>query len=304
MPKCFNKFEKNINMKFLAISITVTLMISCGEITEVKQSSSNPVKSVSDISKIRKKTSKQNAYVSKSIDSIRFSKYSFDSLLLKRNEIFARYGYIFKSKKLQEYFRKFDWYAPRYNNVNKYLNDIDKQNIKIIRKIEHFKKEFNKKRVEYFKSLPDMQDSKYGVFKGVKDENYKFWGMHQPDSMHGNCIRVNGKKIGENCIFLFIADVDCFPPCVSVDYFYIDIYDLKGNFIHESPLLFARSSWNDASYKIFGNKIFIKEKQFETTDSVDEQSGAYIDKYICTKDKIFFMDTKKMTVTEIKNTSQ
>lgn len=31
-----------------------------------------------------------------------------------RNEIFARYGYIFKSKDLMEYFAKLSWYEPKY----------------------------------------------------------------------------------------------------------------------------------------------------------------------------------------------
>ena len=49
-----------------------------------------------------------------------------------RNEIFAEYGYKFKSKKWQEFFAKYDWYKPVKDNVDEFLTEKDKYNIKVI----------------------------------------------------------------------------------------------------------------------------------------------------------------------------
>ncbi|RXQ95974.1 YARHG domain-containing protein [Ancylomarina salipaludis] len=58
-------------------------------------------------------------------------------LRIKRNLIFARYGYIFKSKDLKDYFTNKDWYNPRYINVQHFLTNIDKENIDLILKFEN-----------------------------------------------------------------------------------------------------------------------------------------------------------------------
>ena len=59
-------------------------------------------------------------------------------LRILRNEIFARKGYQFKSKDLQEYFSKFEWYTPLYseNEIANYLDEIDRHNIEVIKKFE------------------------------------------------------------------------------------------------------------------------------------------------------------------------
>ena len=49
-----------------------------------------------------------------------------------KNEIFARYGYIFKSEDLISYFSAKEWYKPLYENVDKYLSEIEHHNIKVI----------------------------------------------------------------------------------------------------------------------------------------------------------------------------
>jgi hypothetical protein len=58
-------------------------------------------------------------------------------LRLKRNEIFAKHGYIFKSKDLADYFSKYDWYKPTNHNVDSLLTETDRANIKIITEIEN-----------------------------------------------------------------------------------------------------------------------------------------------------------------------
>lgn len=49
-----------------------------------------------------------------------------------RNEIFAEYGFIFKSPKWKAYFEAKPWYKPRYDNVDKLMTEKDKANIKFI----------------------------------------------------------------------------------------------------------------------------------------------------------------------------
>lgn len=57
---------------------------------------------------------------------------SIEDLDVMRNEIFAEYGYKFKSEKWQEYFGKFEWYKPQFDNVDDQLTERDKANIDVI----------------------------------------------------------------------------------------------------------------------------------------------------------------------------
>jgi len=70
------------------------------------------------------------------VDELR--KMPTSDLKLMRNEIFARYGFIFKSGgEMDLYFRKQDWYSPQHINVDKFLTDLEKENIKLILQIEN-----------------------------------------------------------------------------------------------------------------------------------------------------------------------
>ncbi|MFC2129424.1 YARHG domain-containing protein [Bacteroidota bacterium] len=62
--------------------------------------------------------------------------FSNEELRIIRNYIFAKYGYKFKSDDLQEYFSKFKWYAPQFDNVDDKITDVDKKIIAHIRKQE------------------------------------------------------------------------------------------------------------------------------------------------------------------------
>ncbi len=55
-----------------------------------------------------------------------------DELDLMRNEIFADYGYIFKSEKWEKYFKDKSWYNPRFDNVDDKLSELEKENIDFI----------------------------------------------------------------------------------------------------------------------------------------------------------------------------
>lgn len=59
-----------------------------------------------------------------------------------RNEIFAEYGFIFKSPKWKEYFLAKPWYKPRYENVDKFLTEKDKANIKFIQEYKALHKDY------------------------------------------------------------------------------------------------------------------------------------------------------------------
>lgn len=58
------------------------------------------------------------------------------TLKLMRNEIFARYGYIFKSEELKAHFASQSWYKPVSADVTKQLTDIEKKNADLIKRQE------------------------------------------------------------------------------------------------------------------------------------------------------------------------
>jgi hypothetical protein len=71
-----------------------------------------------------------------SIDELR--KMTTIDLKIMRNEIFARYGYRFKlDGKMDLYFQHQNWYKREYGNVDDFLTDLEKENIKLIRQIEN-----------------------------------------------------------------------------------------------------------------------------------------------------------------------
>jgi hypothetical protein len=72
------------------------------------------------------------------LQSAEMAQYTKSDLQLMRNEIFARYGYIFRSGgKMEAHFKKQDWYSPTSKDVNGALTEIEKRNIQMIRKWEN-----------------------------------------------------------------------------------------------------------------------------------------------------------------------
>jgi hypothetical protein len=58
-------------------------------------------------------------------------------LKIMRNEIFARYGYTFiPGGAMDTYFRQQDWYRAEHKNVDAFLTELEKQNIKLIQQVE------------------------------------------------------------------------------------------------------------------------------------------------------------------------
>jgi hypothetical protein len=65
------------------------------------------------------------------------SQYSKKELKIMRNEIFARYGYIFREGgEMDRYFRDKDWYSAQHVNVDDFLTAIEKANIRLILEAE------------------------------------------------------------------------------------------------------------------------------------------------------------------------
>lgn len=67
--------------------------------------------------------------------------YSYDlyTLFLGRNEIYARYGRMFKSAELQNYFKARSWYRPLYTPEefsDSFLSDIERKNASLFLEVE------------------------------------------------------------------------------------------------------------------------------------------------------------------------
>lgn len=65
-----------------------------------------------------------------------------DQLFIARNEIFARHGYIFNDKKLQNYFESQAWYKPNPSAKGDTSDEIEKYNAKLIMDMEEVKSAF------------------------------------------------------------------------------------------------------------------------------------------------------------------
>jgi len=73
----------------------------------------------------------------RTLDSLELTKYTRQELRIMRNEIFARYGYAFKSDDLKQYFGSQRWYSPARENIDKFITDLEKKNIELILKQEN-----------------------------------------------------------------------------------------------------------------------------------------------------------------------
>jgi hypothetical protein len=51
---------------------------------------------------------------------------------IMKNEIFARYGYIFTDNEMKSYFSEQKWYKPKSGNVDNMLTELEKRNIEFI----------------------------------------------------------------------------------------------------------------------------------------------------------------------------
>lgn len=64
---------------------------------------------------------------------------TLEQLRVLRNTIYARHGRKFKSADLRRFFSRFDWYRPRYAEINpKVLSKTEKHNIALIQRMERY----------------------------------------------------------------------------------------------------------------------------------------------------------------------
>lgn len=59
-----------------------------------------------------------------------------NELKIMRNEIYARHGYIFKTKRMKEYFSTQPWYEGIYDDVSSMLSEIEVKNVEFIKRHE------------------------------------------------------------------------------------------------------------------------------------------------------------------------
>ncbi|MBQ8656816.1 MAG: YARHG domain-containing protein [Prevotella sp.] len=67
------------------------------------------------------------------VDESDISGLTKEDLRVLRNAIYARHGYKFKSADLREFFSRYSWYQPRYDNVESQLNRIERKNVAFIK---------------------------------------------------------------------------------------------------------------------------------------------------------------------------
>lgn len=71
------------------------------------------------------------------LETDELKKISTEELAIMRNEIYARYGYVFiKNGKMDKYFRNQDWYRAEHKNVSRFLTEIELYNIKLIKELD------------------------------------------------------------------------------------------------------------------------------------------------------------------------
>ena len=185
--------------------------------------------------------------LSGSIDRKQLTTLNREKLRLLRNEIYARNGHTFRSSELNEYFSKFEWYAPRYTakEVENLLSVTDKSNIELIRSFEARRKgSWNASLQQYLDMLPvvplpldfvceegfDVPELKYeeGVVQRHKPEGAAIIGL---------LYQTPGEAL---IIYGYSADI--FYPIISK-------IDEKGDEVGEIRLFPLRDCVNDAGYE-------------------------------------------------------
>lgn len=90
--------------------------------------------------------------------------YDLEALILLRNSVFARYGYIFKSSALREYFTSLGWYKPDKNFSFAMLSALDQRNVNAI--LEEEKKKVN----EFKRSISGVKYKTKRYFLTVREK--------------------------------------------------------------------------------------------------------------------------------------
>lgn len=86
-----------------------------------------------------------------SMEEIRYM--SKENLRIARNEIYARYGWRFEDRQLQDYFNRQSWYAPGENVDDSILSDIELANKNLIVEAENNAKDEPIPLIDYFNAV-------------------------------------------------------------------------------------------------------------------------------------------------------
>jgi hypothetical protein len=73
----------------------------------------------------------------KKLEVSEIEKISTKKLMLMKNEIYARYGYVFmKDAKMDRYFKKQAWYQAQHESVDEFLTKIEVYNLRLIEEVK------------------------------------------------------------------------------------------------------------------------------------------------------------------------
>ena len=98
---------------------------------------------------------------------------SLSELKIIRNEFFAKKGYIFKSKDLNEHFSQFNWYVGTKSIEQIELSEIEKLKTDFIKKVEH-KKKLNNKRIKTLELLSILPGDSMGSWDWTMEDRIEY----------------------------------------------------------------------------------------------------------------------------------
>jgi len=132
---------------------------------------------------------------------------SLTELKLLRNEFFARKGYKFKSKELNNHFKKFDWY-----NGTKTINEIElsqenKAKVDFIKKVESQRK-LNGERIKTLELLSTIHEKSMGSWDWSKDDRIKYTDSCKKVGylLNDNSGMMQKRFINDNHLFVQVID--------------------------------------------------------------------------------------------------
>ncbi|MBN2078792.1 MAG: YARHG domain-containing protein [Spirochaetes bacterium] len=115
-----------------------------------------------------------NLPLSKPLTGRDLAPYSLEEIVLLRNSVFARHGYVFKSKALDRYFKKCGWYRPDKKFSYSRLSRTDTKNIELMLKEEKIRldNELNafynlKLNTHYYRTLKQKKSVPAGILKAM-----------------------------------------------------------------------------------------------------------------------------------------
>ncbi|NQX80823.1 MAG: YARHG domain-containing protein [Flavobacteriaceae bacterium] len=132
---------------------------------------------------------------------------SLSELKLLRNEFFARKGYKFKSKELNNYFNKFDWYEGTKSIDEIELSTVNKAKVDFIKKVESQKK-LNRHRIRTLKLLSTLEGESMGFWNWSKDDRIKYITDCEKVGylINDNSGMMQKLFIGDNHLFVRVID--------------------------------------------------------------------------------------------------